>query len=297
MKAFFEYATTTAKTLQLIGLTLLSFFVFSLVSMVITGGDFSSLTSLRLAQLLQSLGLFVLPPLVLAYVWSPSPSEWLQTHQKPVQSVSLLVMLIMWAAIPAINLLGSLNQQVQLPESMAGLEATLKAMEAEAEVLTERLLTMNTVGELLFTIGLVALIPAVGEELFFRGTIQKLIHSKWGPHAAVWLTALIFSAIHFQFYGFVPRMMLGALMGYLLVWSGSLWYPIVAHFVNNATVVFFYYADQRGWIHFDLESFGGRETAFAGYISIVAVSLLLWLYRRILMNRKTVMNGKNVQGR
>ncbi|MDX9748982.1 MAG: type II CAAX endopeptidase family protein [Paludibacter sp.] len=291
MKSIFENASTSAKTIQLIGLTLFSFLLFSLVSMLITGGDFSSLTSLRLAQLLQSVGLFVLPPLVLAYVWSSTPSEWLHTHRRPELPVSLLVVLIMWSAIPAINLLGSLNQQIQLPESLAGLEASLKAMEAEAEALTKRLLTMNSVGEFLFTIGLVALIPAVGEELFFRGVIQKLIHTKWGPHAAVWLTALIFSAIHFQFYGFVPRMMLGALMGYLLVWSGSLWYPIVAHFVNNATVVFFYYADQRGWIHFDLENFGGRETAIAGYISIVAVSLLLWVYRRNLMNRH------NLQGR
>lgn len=291
MKSIFENASTSAKTIQLIGLTLFSFLLFSLVSMLITGGDFSSLTSLRLAQLLQSVGLFVLPPLVLAYVWSSTPSEWLHAHRRPELPVSLLVVLIMWSAIPAINLLGSLNQQIQLPESLAGLEASLKAMEAEAEALTKRLLTMNSVGEFLFTIGLVALIPAVGEELFFRGVIQKLIHTKWGPHAAVWLTALIFSAIHFQFYGFVPRMMLGALMGYLLVWSGSLWYPIVAHFVNNATVVFFYFADQRGWIHFDLENFGGRETAIAGYVSIVVVSFLLWVYRRNLMNRN------NLQGR
>ncbi len=280
MKAFFEQATTSAKTIQLIGVTLFSFLLFSLLSMLITGGDFSSLNSLRFAQLLQSIGLFILPPLLLAYVWSSRPSEWLQTNHRPELPVSLLVVLIMWAAIPAINLLGSLNQQLQLPEALAGFEATLKAMEAEAEALTERLLVMNTAGELLITIGIVALVPAIGEELFFRGTIQRLIHSKWGPHAAVWLTALLFSAIHFQFYGFVPRMMLGALMGYLLVWSGSLWYPVIAHFVNNATVVLFYFADKKGWIHFDLENFGGRETAIAGYISIVLVSFLLWMYRR-----------------
>lgn len=280
MKALFEHATTSAKTIQLIGLTLFSFFLFSLLSMMITGGDFSSLNSLRLAQLLQSIGLFILPPLLLAYVWSSTPSEWLQTHRRPALPLSMLVVLIMWAAIPAINLLGSLNQQLHLPDSMAALETTLKAMEAEAEALTERLLVMNNAGELLITIGLVALIPAVGEELFFRGTIQKLIHTKWGPHAAVWLTALLFSAIHFQFYGFVPRMMLGALMGYLMVWSGSLWYPVIAHFINNATVVLFYFADQKGWIHFDLENFGGRETAIAGYISIGMVSFLLWMYRR-----------------
>jgi membrane protease YdiL (CAAX protease family) len=186
--------------------------------------------------------------------------------------------------------MGSLNQQLQLPEALAGLEATMKAMEADAEALTERLLTMNSVGELLLTLGLVAVIPAVGEELFFRGTIQQLIRTKWGPHVAVWLTALIFSAIHFQFYGFVPRMLLGALMGYLLVWSGSLWYPILAHFVNNGTVVLFYYIDKKGWIHFDPETFGSKETAIAGYISIVVVSFLLWIYRKKL--RPTLPNNQ-----
>jgi len=280
MKAYFEHSTRSAKVVQLVALTLFSFLFFTLISLLVTGGDFSTIYSLRGAQLLQSVGLFVLPPLVLAFLWSQRPAEWLQTDRMPSVSTALLVVVLMWAAIPSINLLGSYNHDLQLPEALSGLESRLKAMEVDAKVLTERLLAIDSVSDLLISLFIIAFVPAVGEELFFRGTIQRLIQSKWGPHLGVWLTALIFSAIHFQFYGFLPRMMLGALMGYLLVWSGSLWYPMVAHFVNNATVVLFYFAERKGWISFDLENFGSRGTAVAGYISIVLVSVLLWWYRR-----------------
>lgn len=267
--------------MQLIALALLSVLFFILVSLLITGGDLSAVSSLRVAQLFQSLGFFVVPPIILAVLWSREPLHWLKVDKKPQPAALLLVLVIMWTAMPAINLLGEWNQSVVLPESLSGLEESIKSMEADAKLFTEKILAVDTVGGLLFIIGLIALVPAVGEELFFRATIQQLFRSKMGATAAIWLTALIFSFIHFQFYGFIPRMLLGALMGYLMVWSGSLWYPIVAHFVNNATVVVVVFAERKGWINFDLETFGSAGTAAAGYLSIVVATLLLLLFRNL----------------
>lgn len=281
MKGYYENSGTGSRFVQLIALALLSVLFFILVSLLITGGDLSAVSSLRVAQLFQSLGFFVVPPIILAVLWSREPLHWLKADKKPQPAALLLVLVIMWTAMPAINLLGEWNQSVVLPESLSGLEESIKSMEADAKLFTEKILAVDTVGGLLFIIGLIALVPAVGEELFFRATIQQLFRSKMGATAAIWLTALIFSFIHFQFYGFIPRMLLGALMGYLMVWSGSLWYPIVAHFVNNATVVVVVFAERKGWINFDLETFGSAGTAAAGYLSIVVATLLLLLFRNL----------------
>ena len=281
MKGYYENSGTGSRFVQLIALALLSVLFFILVSLLITGGDLSAVSSLRVAQLFQSLGFFVVPPIILAVLWSREPLHWLKVDKKPQPAALLLVLVIMWTAMPAINLLGEWNQSVVLPESLSGLEESIKSMEADAKLFTEKILAVDTVGGLLFIIGLIALVPAVGEELFFRATIQQLFRSKMGAIAAIWLTALIFSFIHFQFYGFIPRMLLGALMGYLMVWSGSLWYPIVAHFVNNATVVVVVFAERKGWINFDLETFGSAGTAAAGYLSIVVATLLLLLFRNL----------------
>ncbi len=280
MKGFFEQSGSVARVFQLIAISFSSFLIFTLISFLVTGGDFSHVGNLKIAQLLQSIGLFVLPPILLAILWSRKPIAYLKINQAPSVYKGLIVVLIMWAAIPAINLLGEMNKSVQLPASMASLEELFKSMEKAAEELTNLLLDVHTWGGLLITLILVAIVPAVGEELFFRGIVQQLLHNKTGKHLAVWLAALIFSAIHFQFYGFIPRTLLGALMGYLLVWSGSLWYPIIAHFVNNATVVVFVFAEKKGWINFDLESIGSNKTVVAGYLSIFVVLALVFVFRR-----------------
>ena len=280
MKGLLEQSGAGVKLLQLVLLTFFSLLLFTMLSLLVTGGDLSTTSSLKLAQLLQSIGLFIVPPIVLAILWSHKPLSMLKADKAPALKESLMVVVVMWAAIPAINLLGTLNQSIQLPDALSGMESTLKAMEAAAKVMTERMVTVDTWGGLFFTLVLIALVPAVGEELFFRGIIQQLLQSKMGAHLAVWTTALIFSFIHFQFYGFIPRMLLGAWLGYLLVWGGSLWYPVIAHFINNATVVLFYFADRKGWISIDLETLGDKATSMYGYLSIITVAMLLAILQR-----------------
>lgn len=280
MNTRFSDSGPGSRLVQLTGLTLLSLLLFSLLTVIVTGGELESIHSLKLAQLLQSIGIFFVPPLVLAFIWSNKPAGWLKVNRAPSFGNALLVIVTMWSALPAINLIGEWNDGIELPEALAGMETAMRAMELKAKAMTERLLIMENPGALLLTLGLVAVIPALGEELFFRATIQQLLVSKTGKHIAVWLTAIIFSFIHFQFYGFIPRMLLGAIMGYMMVWSGSLWYPVLAHFVNNATVVVFYFLEQRALVTVDLESFGSKATAYAGYLSIVVCSLMMMIVKK-----------------
>lgn len=147
------------------------------------------------------------------------------------------------------------NAQLDLPESMASLETWMKEMELQLMELTKFLTDFQTIPELLTGILVIGVFAGIGEEMFFRGLVQPKMQSYLNsPHWGIWVTAIIFSAIHVQFYGFVPRVFLGALFGYMYHYSGSLWYPILAHIVNNSFTVLLVYFSNQGLIEFDLES-------------------------------------------
>lgn len=148
-----------------------------------------------------------------------------------------------------------LNSNLALPESMSELEAWMKATEEQLMELTKFLTDFQTIPELAAGILVIGVLAGVGEEMFFRGLVQAKIHKYLkSPHWGVWLTAIIFSAIHLQFYGFLPRVFLGAIFGYLYLFTGSLLYPILAHIFNNSFTVIMVYLSNQGVIDFDLES-------------------------------------------
>ncbi len=147
------------------------------------------------------------------------------------------------------------NAQLVLPESMAGIEAWMKEMETQLLEMTKFLTDFQSIPELLTGILVIGVFAGIGEEMFFRGLIQpKLKQYTNSAHWGIWLTAIIFSAIHLQFYGFLPRVFLGALFGYLYLYSGSLFYPILAHIFNNTLTVIMIYLSNEGVLDFDLES-------------------------------------------
>jgi len=241
----------------------------------------ASIALLKFIQLMQSIGLFVVPPLLFSYLYTKQIKGYLQINLTifPLQLAYITIMLV--AAMPAINWMGEMNAQLNLPSSLHGLEVWMKKMETEAEALTKVFLQMPNLGILLFNLVLVAIIPAIGEELVFRGVLQKII-AEWtkNKHLGIWISAILFSAMHLQFYGFIPRMLLGALLGYSLVWTGSIWIPILGHFVNNATAVLLTYLEQRGKINTTVESIGTTsETQLIVWFSFAIVflfSFLLW---------------------
>jgi membrane protease YdiL (CAAX protease family) len=194
-----------------------------------------------------------------------------------------LAALVMVCAIPGINLLADLNNRIVLPECLSSLEQFFRQMEEEAALLTERFMQADNVWVMMINMGLMAVLPALAEEMSFRGVLQQLLGGR--THVAIWLTAVIFSAIHMQFYGFIPRMLMGALFGYVFVWTGSLWVPIVMHFVNNGMAVLVYYILSSKGVAIDTnyaDTLGAGTTWWLGIISLLTVGILLRvLYLRI----------------
>jgi membrane protease YdiL (CAAX protease family) len=197
---------------------------------------------MKFLQTLQGIGLFTVPPLLAAYLFAPSVKEYLGMQAPNANSSFVLVILIMLLAMPLINLIAYFNANIDLPASMDSLESYLKVKEESAQQLIEAFLNVSTLGGLLFNIFLIGVLPAIGEELAFRGILQRLF-TNWSrnPHVGIIVAAFLFSAMHMQFYGFIPRFLLGMLFGYLYYWSGSIWMPILAHFVNNTTAVLAYF--------------------------------------------------------
>ncbi len=255
--------------------------------------DHASTGALKWFQFVQTIGTFLLPPFICAWLWSAAPMEWLRLKGNSEVSKSrnielfICAIMLMIVALPGINLLADWNSRMELPECMAGVEAWMKAQEEAAMALTERFLAGTGVATLVINIGLMALLPAMAEELTFRGVVmglfnvEQLTFSGKRAHVAVWVTAILFSAIHMQFYGFVPRMLLGALFGYALLWTGSLWGPIVMHFTNNCmTVVAYWIVYSKGINPETVDAFGTGETAWLGWLSIVLAATGIYFFWR-----------------
>ena len=251
-----------------------------------------SVDALKWVQLIQTTALFLLPPLLMAFLWTKQPLEWLKlkTETRDARGYGLWAIFLMLMALPAINLLGYFNQQMSLPAFLEPLEQWMKTAEANAAHLTEQFLSVTTFDGLIINILLMALLPAVSEELTFRGVLQRLIQTQTNEatkrggkrvHVAIWCTAILFSAIHMQFYGFLPRMLMGALFGYALVWTGSMWIPILMHFTNNAMAVILYFtATRAGWEMEKVDSIGTNDTPWLGVISIVLTIVGVYAFRR-----------------
>lgn len=234
---------------------------------------------LKYFQVLQSIGLFIVPPFILGWLYHGSILEYLQLNRSTRLQTYLLAAITLLIAIPFINFLGAMNAKMKLPESLSGIENWMKSMEDAAQMMVEKFMKVSSLSGLLFNIFMISILPAIGEELMFRGVIQK-IFSNWtrNSHWGIWITAFLFSAMHMQFYGFLPRMVLGAMFGYLLVWTGTMWVPILAHFVNNTMGVLGYFLINKGTITKDVEDWGtGPEQLPLVIFSLVAVGFLLFV--------------------
>jgi membrane protease YdiL (CAAX protease family) len=169
-----------------------------------------------------------------------------------------------------------------LPEWLSGMERWMKNAEENAALLTEAFLKVETTQGLLFNLFMIALLPAIGEELLFRGVIQK-IFTGWtrSHHWGIWITAILFSALHIQFYGFIPRMLLGVLFGYLLIWSGSIWLPVIAHFVNNGFAVMAIFLIDKNLLDPAVENIGGTpDSYYSAFLSFAVVCALLLIIKK-----------------
>ncbi len=236
----------------------------------------SLLPVLRLLQILQALGLLILPSL--GFLYLSSSQKGLGVFTNPIRQRIMLSIVLFMVAMPFINFIADWNTHLTLPEPF-GTWATQK--ETQAEKLIERFLQMPHLGWLAFNLFMIALLPAIGEELLFRGVVQRLV-TQWSgnAHVAVWTAAILFSAIHMQFLGFVPRLFMGAALGYLFLWSGNLWYPMVAHFANNAMAVVIVYMQQHGSSQTTLDTTGIQNPAMAAF-SLAFCLIIMYLFQAV----------------
>jgi len=226
---------------------------------------------LKMGQLVQTILLFLVPAAICAFLFSSSPFNFLRLNKLAKGRTFLLVTLLSLSIAPLVGLLSQLNGLVHLP-------SWAMAMENEGMVLTRAFLKVDTLNGLLFNIFLVGLLPAFAEELFFRGLLQRLF-AEWTKniHAGIWISAAVFSAVHFQFLGFLPRMFLGALFGYLFYFSSSIWVSMTAHFINNSIGVVAYYLFVKGSIKVDpLSSEPVAVGSWMLFVSMAVVALVLY---------------------
>jgi hypothetical protein len=183
--------------------------------------------------------------------------SWKLLCNKPLPTIEIfgLVVLIQFAAMGFNGWLQEINQAMVLPPFLKDFETMIRSMEQKAEEITEFLLSFTSFWQFLLVFVVVALIAGIGEELIFRGLIQrKLFLGTKNIHLAIFGAAFMFSAIHFQFYGFLPRLVLGMMFGYFYYWTQNLWVPIVAHVFNNGLAITVMYLNNLKITNLDLES-------------------------------------------
>jgi membrane protease YdiL (CAAX protease family) len=182
------------------------------------------------------------------------------------------------------------NAELNFPDFAREFESWAREREDTAAELTKFLTKFSSGGELVLALFIIAVLPAIGEELVFRGLIQnELLRGTKNIHVSIWIAAILFSAIHMQFFGFVPRLLLGALFGYIYYWSGSLTLAILAHFVNNAVSVIALYLYQQGRFNFDIES-PESVPANVFIMSALLTAGLLYYFYKYFQDRKTALD-------
>ena len=246
-------------------------------------GSARQLNVMRYLQVVFSISIFIIPAFIAAYLFSGNAIAYLGLRRSVHSKWFAATLILVFAAMPFVNLLLAFNEMIVFPESLAGFEQWLINYERSAHETTNLFLKTETAVGLLFNIFMIALLPAIGEELIFRGLLHK-IFAEWTKniHVTIIVTGFLFSLMHIQFYGFFPRWALGVMFGYLFVWSGTIWLPIFAHFVNNAVAVTMFHLINRGAVSENFENFGSYPTDIPITIAttLVCAIILLVMYHK-----------------
>lgn len=262
-----------------------TFFMLLLVSSVI-GSEILSLMkgnergAILYSSIVQSVLAFCIPSFILAKFISKDWAKWLKLTKPPKIKAIAGVVIVYLLSIPAMEWLVDWNANIHLPEAFSSMESTMREWEDAAQSTTRILLDSNGWLSVLTGVLVVGLITGFSEELFFRGGLQGILsdgnQKKW---MAIWISAFIFSTIHFQFFGFVPRLLMGVFFGYLFYWTQNLWVPIFAHVLNNSMVVII--AGITGDTAGDLSQVSGFlssvDDIYLVIGSIVSTGLFIWL--------------------
>lgn len=234
--------------------------------------DPSYVAAAKLIQVLGSIGTFIVPAFLFSYLFEGDLFSLYRFRNPTGMNPMLLVILMMISVIPFINYMAEINLKMEIP--IRALDELLRTLESNAEEMMVAFTATKSIGGLLVNMLMIGVIAALGEELIFRGLLQGLISDMVrNVHLAILVTALLFSAFHFQFFSFLPRFFLGIILGYLMYYGQSIWYPILAHFVNNAMGVIYYYFNSRGSADDRLEEIG--TSTLIPVAALVSLALFL----------------------
>lgn len=271
-----------ARLFQLLLFTLFGLIVAGLLMGLVMHGGVTT-RSLRIATLIQDILVFIVPAILTACVVTTRPDILLETNRGFRFSDLLISLVIMIVSIPAMNFLVEWNESISLPTCMQGLETWMREAENNAKGSVEILLGGSSVGSLVMSLLIVGILAGFSEELYFRAALQRLLASeRLAPWVAIWITAFIFSAFHVQFYGFIPRLLLGAFFGYLLYKSGSIWLPVTIHTFNNSIVVISSWYDKidPGSDLAGINEFGADSTIIVSVSAVITIVLCVVFFRR-----------------
>lgn len=241
--------------------------------------DFSNpavIAAFKVLQVITTISLFMIPSLAFAYMSDHHPLKYAGFKKAVPASFYIVAVIIILASLPMVSWINDLNQHLHFPKSMQSVEKLMRESEKQNDDLLKNFLSMKSLKDLVMTLFMLALLPAIAEELFFRGVLQRLfIQIFKRPWTGIIVTAVIFSAAHGQFLGFFPRVMLGIVLGALYWYSGSLWPGIVAHFIHNGLQVVLIYSNPQ---IIDKDPDFSAQLIAASTIAVIA---LLWWMSRI----------------
>lgn len=225
------------------------------------------------------IGLVALPMLYIRYVENKSIHRFFR-KEGGLPITSVMVCLSVVAFVIAISPIAEWNMNFEFPESLKSVGDWMRQQEDANAEMTAILTNFESFSRFLLGLLVIAVIAAVGEEFVFRGLIQnELFRSSGNIHAAIWMSAILFSTFHLQFFGFFPRVLLGALFGYLYYWSGNLWIPIIGHFFNNGFLLTMFYLHNLGVSKIDMEDETSAPLSLV-VVCAVAVFALLYFFKK-----------------
>ena len=279
---------------------LFSLFIFLMVATgMITTFLFGKMTNVaaayRISAVLQSVLVFITPALAVAMLTTRFPASLLAVDRLPSLKFTLTAIFTLVVSIPLMNIIINWNQNLTFPENMSGIVQTFKDLEAKSEDSINIMTSGNSAGILIVNIMIVGIFAGLGEELFFRGGLMRLLGGvkSIGTHKAIWISAIIFSTLHLQFFGFVPRLLLGVFFGYLLAWSGSLWIPILMHIINNSIIVTFEWINHTNGTDIDINSIGtGSSTSDIIILTLSIVLTVFSLFMLYKFSKQTLLKSK-----
>ncbi len=247
-----------------------------------------SVGRLRCAIVLQDIFVFILPVLLTMAIVSVKPLRVIGIDRKVSVRLIAMITLAALVSIPVMNNIVAWNESIHLP--WAQLESMLRNSEDSAKATVEGIMQGSSIGDLVLSVLIMGVLTGFAEELFFRGGLQPLFAFVMrNRHAAIWATAFIFSAVHLQFFGFVPRLLMGAFFGYLVLWSGSIWASVFAHALNNSLVVINYWLISRGAVSADANTFATGSSAIDVTIAVASalatVAMIYWINRQTSCDR------------